>query len=295
MRDVSFLTELYWFTCVVDLGSYSAAAEQAGVAKSSLSRRGVQLEERLGVQLLSRSTRKVTMTSAGEDVYRHALDMLGSAQAAQLSALETLGAPTGLVRIAIPGVLSEWLIGLLSVFQRDYPSVRYELCLEEDIANTAKYIDLHLSLRPPPNDSAEVVVHPLAVLPRVMVASPSLGMGSNPLTSLKALPDTQLLAYGTHLNIQPWALQDSLRTLKTPVFISSNLQTLKQAACAGLGVAYLPLIACQAEIANKTLQVVCISDLTLPIELNILMPSFCGITLTARRLIDAIRENIVSL
>ncbi len=295
MRDVSFLTELYWFTCVVDLGSYSAAAEQAGVAKSSLSRRVVQLEERLGVQLLSRSTRKVNMTSAGEEVYRHALDMLSSAQAAQLGALESLSAPTGLIRIAIPGVLSEWLIGLFGVFQRDYPSVRYELCLEEDIASTAKHIDLHLSLRPPPIDSAEVVVHPLVVLPRVMVASPSLCVGLTSKHNLKALPDTQLLAYGTHLSIQPWALQNGTRMLKTPAFISNNLQTLKQAACAGLGVAYLPLMACQSEIANKTLQVVCTSDLTLPVELNILTPSFRGITLTARRLIESIRENIVSL
>lgn len=125
MRDASFLTELYWYTCVVDLGSYSAAAEHAGVAKSSLSRRVVKLEERLGVQLLSRNTRGLTMTSAGEDIYRHALDMLASADAAQISAEENLGTCNGLLRIAIPSILSSWLIGILSGFQKDNPTVQY--------------------------------------------------------------------------------------------------------------------------------------------------------------------------
>ena len=294
MQDASFLTELYWYTCVVDLGSYSAAAEHAGVAKSSLSRRVVKLEERLGVQLLSRNTRGLTMTSAGEDIYRHALDMLASAHAAQISAEENLGTCSGLVRIAIPGILSGWLIDILSGFQQANPGVRYELCLEEDHACSSRHLDLWLSFRPPPDDSADVVVRPLVTLQRGIVASPYLAERLAENTRLKAIPDHQLLAYGASLNLQPWVLEESTRALQNPALISSNLQTLKDAAKAGLGAAYLPLLACRDELLNQSLQLICAAEHTTGIPLNLLTPSFRGITFKTRSLIEVIRESALS-
>ncbi len=294
MRDASFLTELYWYTCVVDLGSYSAAAEHAGVAKSSLSRRVVKLEERLGVQLLSRNTRGLTMTSAGEDIYRHALDMLASADAAQISAEENLGTCNGLLRIAIPSILSSWLIGILSGFQKDNPTVQYELCLEEDLACSSRYLDLWLSLRPPPSDSAEVVVRPLAALHRGIMVSPCLAQRLEQSKPLKTIPDNQLLAYGTSLKLQPWVLEDSTRVLRNPALTSTNLQTLKDAAKAGLGAAYLPLLACRDELLSQSLELICTSEQTTAITLNILTPPFRGITFTARSLIEVIRQSAMN-
>ncbi len=291
MLDASFLSELYWYTCVVDLGSYSAAAEKAGVGKSSLSRRVVALEERLGVQLLSRNTRRLTMTSAGEDIYRHALNMLAEAHAAHISAEENRGTCSGLVRIAVPSILSDWLIGILSRFQKDNPNVRYELFIEEGLANPSRHLDLCLSLLPPPEDSAELVVRKLVNLQRGIVISPTLAgrLGAN--SCLKSIPDNQLLAYGTSLNLQSWVLKDSTRTLQTPSLITTNLQALKDAAKAGLGAAYLPLAACQHELQSQSLQLVCTSEQTTAIHLNMLTPSFRGITFTTRSLIEVIRKS----
>ncbi len=292
MRDASFLTELYWYTSVVDLGSYSAAAEQAGVAKSSLSRRVVQLEERLGVQLLSRNTRKLCMTSAGEDIYRHALDMLAAAQAAQVSAEEILGRPCGLVRVVIPGILTEWMLGVLTRFQYDNPNLRYELCLEEDISTTSRHYDLCLSLRPPPTDSAEIVARPLVSFPQVIVASPKFAERSGELLYLKQLADSQLLAQGTSLNLQPWVLANSVRAINKPALVSTNLRTLKEAAIAGAGAAYLPLQACQQELERQSLQIICVAEQTVSMQLQSLTPAFRGITFTTRKLMEALRETL---
>lgn len=84
--QASMLGELYWYVHVVDAGGFSAAAERTGVAKSSLSRRIMQLEGRLNVKLLNRNTRSFAMTAIGEQIYRNALDMLNSAEAAELYA-----------------------------------------------------------------------------------------------------------------------------------------------------------------------------------------------------------------
>lgn len=292
MRDASFLTELYWYTCVVDLGSYSAAAEQAGVAKSSLSRRIVQLEERLGVQLLSRNTRKLCMTSAGEDIYRHALDMLAAAHSAQVSAEEILGKPSGLVRVAIPGILSECMLGVLKRFQHDNPGLRYELCLDDDINTAFRHFDLCLSLHPPPTDSAEIVVRPVVSIPQVIVANPSFAERSGQPMHLEQLADNQLLAQGTSLNPKPWILANGARTLTNPALISQNLKLLKDAAIAGTGAAYLPFQACKQELERQSLQIICAAEQTVPLQLHSLTPAFRGITLTTRKLMETIHDAL---
>ena len=80
MTQTNLLSDLYWFICVVEAGSFSSAADKIGTAKSSLSRRVMQLEQRLGVQLLNRTSRQFTLTTIGEQIYGHALNMMAAAE-----------------------------------------------------------------------------------------------------------------------------------------------------------------------------------------------------------------------
>lgn len=295
MRDAQYFTELYWYACVVDLGSYSAAAEQAGVSNSSLSRRIKQLEERLGVQLLNRNTRKLVMTSVGEEVYRHALAMLSAAHAAELVATDTLAQPAGLMRIAGPGILSDWLMDNLQSFKSRHPLVRYELYLEEDIDSSATQpLDLHLTLQPPPNDSSDLVVHPLGTLKQGLIANPHFIAKLKPITCVSQLVDQYALAYGTSLQPQPWQLQQSTHALTRPALASTNLQALRDAARAGIGVACLPLLACQDDLLRNTLAVISTDDPPAPLTLNALTPSFRGITPATRQLIESFQHSLAA-
>lgn len=73
-----------------------------GLAKSSLSRHIIQLEKHLNVQLLHRNTRCFSLTTLGEQIYRHALQMLSAAEAVETSVQQARGAPNGLLRLAAP-------------------------------------------------------------------------------------------------------------------------------------------------------------------------------------------------
>src|ERR1700754_4193840 len=122
MRD---LNELYFFAKVVDHGGFSAAAKQLGVPKSRLSRAIAHLESRLGMRLLNRTTRRVTLTEAGRLYHRHCRDLLASADAADQGAESLKSEPSGLLKVAAPlGVADRDLSPLIPGFLAKYPRVR---------------------------------------------------------------------------------------------------------------------------------------------------------------------------
>lgn len=287
------LTELYWFVQVIEAGSFSAAAERTGVAKSNLSRRLIQLEGRLNVQLLNRSTRLFALTGVGEQVYRHALDMLAASQAAQDSAEAAVGRPSGLVRLSAPSVLAGWLMALLARFSSVYPQVSFSLSTQDaQIDLASQRLDLSLSLDTVPRNSTVIVARALARLPRVIVASPDVLSRMGKTKRLGDVDDSQLMTLGSPQALQPWPLIEGNRVIHTPAFCAQSLLSLKQAAKAGLGLACLPLSICTDELAAGTLQVSDLQDIPLPSTLYALTSPHKGISQTTRLLIQFIRDDL---
>ncbi|CAM5568133.1 LysR family transcriptional regulator OS=Rhodanobacter lindaniclasticus OX=75310 GN=B1991_02000 PE=3 SV=1 [Rhodanobacter lindaniclasticus] len=96
------LNDLYFFAAVVEHGGFSAAGRALGVPKSRLSKRVAQLEERLGVRLLQRTTRRFVVTEVGGVLYAHRRAVLEEAQAAQDAVDELRAEPRGVVRLSCP-------------------------------------------------------------------------------------------------------------------------------------------------------------------------------------------------
>jgi DNA-binding transcriptional LysR family regulator len=94
------LNDLFYFSIVVEQNGFAAAGRALGIPKSRLSRRISQLEERLGVRLLQRSTRRFAVTDAGQRFYRHCQAVIAEAQAAEEAVAQLTTEPRGLVRIA---------------------------------------------------------------------------------------------------------------------------------------------------------------------------------------------------
>jgi DNA-binding transcriptional LysR family regulator len=125
------------FTRVVDLESFTAAAKQLGLPKSSVSRTVTRLEEELGVRLLQRTTRKLHLTEAGQAYYERARVALGSLEEAALAASNLSVEPRGIVRMTAPGDMGVLnLPGLVARFVRKYPLVHVEVSL------SARTVDL---------------------------------------------------------------------------------------------------------------------------------------------------------
>ena len=96
------LNDLYYFVQVVDHAGFAAAARALGMPRSRLSRRIAALEERLGVRLIQRSTRRFSVTEIGQDYYRHCVAMLVEARAADELIERSRTKPQGVVRVSCP-------------------------------------------------------------------------------------------------------------------------------------------------------------------------------------------------
>src|SRR5258708_19801672 len=93
MTSIQDLNNLYFFAKVVDFGSYTAAANALGLQTSKLSRRIAALETELGVRLINRTTRRLSLTEAGKTFHRHCLALLHEAQAAKAAISQILASP----------------------------------------------------------------------------------------------------------------------------------------------------------------------------------------------------------
>ncbi|MBA1263662.1 LysR family transcriptional regulator [Stutzerimonas sp. NM35] len=288
------LGDLYWYAQVVEAGSFSGAAERTGIAKSSLSRRIAQLEQVLKVQLLNRSTRLFAMTTVGEQIYRHALEMISALEAALQCAVETNNTPSGLIRLAAPSALADWVLGAMAEFQRSHPRVQFALILEDRPVDLAtQRLDLALNLNEVPEDS-NIVARPLAELSMVIVGSPALLTSLGNPSTLDGIADNNLLTLGANTQPQAWRLQSGPREIHQPALLAENTQTLLKAARAGLGLACLPLYACSTDLAAQNLKLACPSEHLPPATLYALTPPYKGITSTARQLIESMRHALTN-
>ncbi len=116
---------------VVDAGGFSAAARQIGMAPSSISRQINELESELGVRLFHRTTRKLSLTEAGQIYYERAGRVITDVDEARLAVSE-LGSPTGILRVTIPtGIGRGLIVSAIPAFLKRYPGVRVVLSMTD--------------------------------------------------------------------------------------------------------------------------------------------------------------------
>jgi DNA-binding transcriptional LysR family regulator len=125
MRD---LNDLYYFVQVVDNGGFAAAGRALGIQKSKLSRCILQLEERLGVRLLNRSSRRFSVTESGREFYDRCVAMLVEAEAAEHTIAAMRAEPSGVIRIGCPvALVASQFGGLIARFMVENPAVEVHL------------------------------------------------------------------------------------------------------------------------------------------------------------------------
>lgn len=170
--DVTF-ERMRTFVRVAERGSLSAVARDLGVGQSTITRHLRELEEALGVRLLSRTTRRVTMTEEGSRYYADSVNILGLVEQAGDEARNAQGAPAGKIRISCTaafGVLH--VTRLIFAFQDLYPDIEVDLSLTDERVDLVREgIDIALRLGPLTDSSARLRV--LGQSRRLLVAAPA--------------------------------------------------------------------------------------------------------------------------
>jgi len=252
------LNDLQFFAAVVSQQSFSAAARMLAVPKSRVSRRIALLEERLGVRLLERSTRRINITEAGKQVYEHARAVILEAEAVEEVALRLKTEPRGLVRISCPLGFQRAISDPLPDFLLANPLLRVQVVMtNRRVDLIEESIDIAIRVRERLDTDGDLQMKRIGVSKRILVASPSLLGGMGPPDAPGDLQRFPLLHQHEQQGAIGWvlanaageqALVDVLPRLATGDFV-----TLIHAARAGIGIALLPRANCEAELASGEL------------------------------------------
>lgn len=240
------LNDLRYFVLIVDHGGFTAAERVTQVHRSKLSRRIAQLEEQLGVRLLQRTTRRLSLTEAGEIFYEHCAAMVIEAEAAREAVDKLRSEPVGTVRITCPVLLAQgYLAALIADFMVANPKVRVELDSTDRTVNLIEErIDIAVRTHTSAVSQPGLVARKIATGFFILVASPGYLAGRGPIESPAQLTGFDTVGALSGGEEQTWTLFDSagesLRVTHRPRLLCSDLSVQYQAAVSGVGVALLP-------------------------------------------------------
>jgi len=253
------LEDIPTFVRVVETGSFTRAARELSITKSTASETVRRLEERLGVRLLDRTTRRVSTTEAGRAFYARARRALDEALAAVADARALQEEPVGRLRVATPAVFAQTcIVPLLPEFLEAHPGLQIEFvegAAAVDLLESG--VDLAIRITATPNDA--LIVGRLGSSHATIVASPAYVEAQGPPAHPQELIGRATLGFTPLHWGREWRfLRDgqSLAVPVKPLVLSDAAETLRAAALAGLGLAALPhWMVCQDIARGELVQV----------------------------------------
>ncbi len=248
------LQELTVFVRVAETGSFSRTARELGLSQPSVSRIVSGLEARLGVSLLLRSTRRITLTEAGLDLLDRARRIMADVEDAEAAARGADGL-RGILRIALPvtyGVRE--VIPRLPLFMQAHPDLRIELMMADRLEDlVAEGVDVAIRLGRLADSSLKA--RKIASAPRMAVASPDyLARRGSPETPGDLAGHDVILGPGPAR--QTWSFQRGTATVSVAAegrLQAASAEGVIAAARAGLGIALASLWMCRSELARGEL------------------------------------------
>lgn len=290
------LNDLHLFVQAVDSGSFTAAARHLGIPKSTVSKRVAELEARLGVRLIQRTSRSFALTELGREFFQHAQASIIEAEMAEGIVRRHLAEPAGSVRLTASVPTAQFtLTEHLPALAARYPKLRLSVHVTDrfvDIVQEGFDIALR-SHRGPLPDSA-LVQRKLASHPFLILASPDYisthGQPRRPeelaehATIMTSLTENQWRLYTDHGD-------EALVSLQS-VMAADEPYVLMEMAVSGLGITCLPTSVCRKALADGRLVRVLPEWTAGSIETTILMPHRRGQLPAVRAVVDFLAEQL---
>ncbi|MFD2265218.1 LysR family transcriptional regulator [Lacibacterium aquatile] len=287
--------DLYFFAQVVANGGFAPAGRALRQPKSKLSRRVAQLEERLGVRLIERSSRRFQVTEIGRAFYERCRTVMAEVEAAEAVAAEARSEPRGILRFSCPTGLMEMVGPILPAFLTRYPKVDLiTLATNRRVDIIDERIDVALRVRQTLDSDATLTLRTLGKSRRILVASPGMAAGLDQ-GGIEALKTVPTLSMGDEGGEVTWPLVGpegaSFELRHTPRFSCADFPAQRDAAAAGIGVALLPDHTCwEALRAGRLVRILPDWHAQEGI-VHLVFTTRRGLPPAARALIDHLAEN----
>lgn len=304
---MSALNEIEIFSAIIERGTFVAAADHLNVPKSTVSRKIEELETRLGVRLLQRTTRKMSLTEAGQAYYDHCGRVLEELANAERAVSELSGAPRGNLRVVAPfSIASRFLSQLLPEFLRRYPQVRTHLLLSNDRHEGPVEGNFDVAIRVGALPDSSLANRRLGMFHPSMFASASYEKEKGLPSSPAQLQDHRTLALlpRDERNRQfYWQLERAAKVAAgpgagqlfpiEPVLVSNDPDPLVGATLGGEGIVLVPETLVRGPLLEGRIVRVLPEWRGVATPVNAIFPSRQGLSPKTRVFLDFITENLV--
>ncbi|MHC6224249.1 LysR family transcriptional regulator [Pseudomonas sp. X10] len=281
------------FVTVVDLGSQSAAADHLELSRPVVSRYLAELEDWVGARLMQRTTRKLSLTAAGQETLPRCRQMLELAGDLQAAVRQPDEAPRGELRISVSTSFGQaQLVDAVADYVKRYPGVKVELQM---LDRTVNLVDerIDLAIRTSNDLDPNLIARRLTVCRSVICASPSYLRQHPAPQRVEDLSQHNCLTHA-YFGHSLWHFEVEGQCVAVPVQgnVSANeAMTLQRAVLAGIGIAMLPTY--QAAAALRSGELVCLLPDARPRELNLnaVYTSRKHMPATLRSMLDFLAER----
>ncbi|WP_341502374.1 LysR family transcriptional regulator [Gallaecimonas sp. GXIMD4217] len=241
------LNEIQVFTKVVEVGSFTAAAQRLGMTKATVSRKIADLESRLGVRLLNRTTRQLHLTETGEAFFERCRRIMADLDDAQALVTTRSEQVRGKLKVAMPIELGQLVLGrVLGHFMQEHPDVELDCELTNrhiDMLQEGVDVQIQIGL----GEDSSLIARRLCGSEKVLVASPNYLEDRPPIEhpdDLRQHECLQLIRPGRESSNEGLTFQKgNEQVLVTPRgrLRCNNVTFAREALLSGLGVGYLPM------------------------------------------------------
>ncbi|AIO30883.1 bacterial regulatory helix-turn-helix, lysR family protein [Burkholderia cenocepacia] len=294
MDRISDLNDLRLFAEVVERGSFTAAARNLGLQTSKLSRRVRALEEELGVRLLNRTSRSLSLTETGRQFHLHCAALVSESRAAKELVDRSRAKPQGTVRISCPvALMSSGVAEIIARYLEDNPQVQVVVdATNRRVDVIEEGLDFAIRIRFPPLDDTDLAVRQLGLTTMALVASPALVARFPPIESLESLQDWPTLSMASSSERYTWNLLDAdgqtVSLTHQPRMATDDIASLRIAVLLGVGAAMLPIEAIDGDVRSGRL-VRLLPELSSRAGLmHAVFPTRRGMVPAVRQLLDAL-------
>lgn len=288
------LNDFFIFVNVVDRGGFTAASNNLGMPKSTLSHRMQQLESELGVRLLNRTSRRFGMTEAGEEFYRHAVSTLREAELAEMSVRHRLAEPMGTIRCTAGTATMHFaMAGMIADFLSLYPKVNIVAhAMDRNVDIVGENYDVAIRAHAVTLPDSNLIQRTLAPAPWYLFgASSYLATNGTPQSPSDLINHPSIFFAKTNA-LPYWRLRHAtVLTEEVAIPVAPRLQcddmlSLQQAAIQGLGIVALPNYIARLAVARGDLQRVLPDWIAGDAKITALVPSRKGLLPSVRAFLD---------
>lgn len=291
--------DLRVFALVAKTMSFTRAAKQLGASRSVISKRVTQLEDRLGARLLNRTTRRLSLTEAGQTFFSHCADILRAVDEAESMIKEMRMRPSGQLKVSAPVFLGQLLMRpLVEDMLAKYPDLSLDLQLEDEFVDVVGG-GYDAVIRVGVLADSSLVARKLAATRLVVCASPTyLARRGVPKKPEDLLKHDCIMLTTADSQFQLWRLHGPKGPLNVRVparFRSNNDFSLKEAVMLGQGIAYMPTFMVNRDIRAGRLQTVLDRYCREECGIYVLYPQRQRLPLKVKLFVDTVSKSIKEL